>query len=119
MDFVFPTASLMTLSLFDVLLWPVVAAVAGFAIWAVGCRLEDDDGSQMVKWLAGVPLVLGLINGGGWISKVLGSSPEAVMYRDAIGGRKMLFAHIGAFAFPLVVVIALVVWYVARKRADV
>ena len=39
--------------------------------------------------------------------QVFGNSPEAVMYRDAVGGRKMLFGHIGAFVIPLLLTIAL------------
>lgn len=118
MSSVLPFASLLSMTLRDVVMWPIATVLAGLVIWFIGCRIEDDDGSAIIKWFAGVPLLVGLVLGFGKISKVLGSSPEAMIYRDAIGGRKMLFAHIGAFALPVMAVIALAVWYFMRKRAD-
>lgn len=106
------------LSLLDVLLWPVAASVAGALIWILGCRFEDDDGSPLVKWLAVLPIAFGLIKGSGLMLKVIGNSFDAVFYRDAIGGRKMLFAHYAAFVIPLLIAIGIAVWFSVRRRQD-
>lgn len=111
-------SNLTQLSLLDVLLWPVAAAIAGALIWILGSRYEEDDGSPMVKWIAVLPVGFGLIKGFSLILRVLGNSVDAVIYRDAIGGRKMLFAHYAAFVIPLLIAIGIAVWFTVKRNQD-
>ena len=102
----------------DVVLWPVVAAIIGAVIWILGCRLEEDDGSSKIKWIAVLPMGFALIKGLGMMLKVVGGSVDAVLYRDVIGGRKMLLAHYGSFVIPLLIAGALVAYYLMLRRND-
>ncbi len=118
MESLFAQTELGTMGVLDVVLWPVAAAVVGAIVWILGCRLEEDDGSGKVKWLAVLPMAFALIKGLGMMLKVAGGSVDAVLYRDLIGGRKMLLAHYAAFVVPLLIAGGLVAYYLALRRND-
>ncbi|MCB8933446.1 MAG: hypothetical protein M9921_00720 [Fimbriimonadaceae bacterium] len=111
-------SNLTQLSLLDVLLWPVAAAILGALIWILGNRYEEDDGSPLVKWIAVAPVGFALVKGFSLVLRVMGNSVDAVIYRDAIGGRKMLFAHYAAFVIPLLVAIGIAAWFTVRRNQD-
>lgn len=118
MESLFAQAELGTLSLMDVVLWPVAAAIVGTIIWILGCRHEEDDGSKKLKWIAVLPMGFALIKGLGMMLKVVGGSVDAVLYRELIGGRKMLLAHYGSFLIPLFLTGAMVAYYMMLRRND-
>ena len=118
MESFFAQSSINNMGVMDVVLWPVVAAVVAVVIWVLGCRLEEDDGSRKIKWIAVVPMGFALIKGLGMMLKVVGGSVDAVMYRDVIGGRKMLLAHYGSFVIPLLLTGAMVAYYLMLRRND-
>jgi hypothetical protein len=99
-------------SMTDVILWPGIMLVVGLAIWYIGLRWEDDLGPGWFKWLAVIPLVIGIYMGFEHFMNI-----RDPFYQAAIrpGGR-MIYSHYAAFILPFLGLITVIVWYYVDRK---
>lgn len=101
-------------SWYDPLLLPVLLTIVGAIVYLFGRNAEFKMQSKW-KWWALAPFLLGLWTGFGPASYL--SDP---VYRAAVDeyGKKMLFAHYGAFIVPFVGVLVAVGWHLLDRKLE-
>jgi len=92
-------------------------SVVGAIIYIAGRNAEIRDNAKPWKWWGALPMALALM--AGWRPFM---SVRDGFYQAAIepNGKKMLYAHYGAFLVPVLVIIGLVAWQImdTKRRAD-
>jgi len=95
----------------DVLLFPLICFVLGVAFWYGGLHYESRTEKSWVKWLALVPLAIGLIIGIQAFAQTFDYAYQALM-----PNRRTLYAHYVSLALPLFAIIAIVGWHFYLKK---
>ena len=104
-------------SFIDVVLWPGVLFLLGLGLWVFGVHHENDDGAAWIKWLAFIPLVIGVVVGWGWLSRYIDPGATGLMYRDeVVPGGRMKIAHYAAFGLPALTLVGILGWYLIDRR---
>lgn len=96
----------------DVLKIPGICVILGLAIWYAGLLFEARTEKSWLKWLAFIPLFVGLAIG-------LQDTIQATdyVYQQTLSNRKTLYAHYLALVIPLGAVGTLVAWHLYLKRS--
>jgi uncharacterized membrane protein len=108
MNFIAQTAPT---GLTDVLLVPLICFVFGVGIWYGGLHFESRTEKQWVKWLAFIPIAVGLIVGISAFSQTLDYA-----YRALMPNNKTLYAHYVALALPVIAIGTILGWHMYLKR---
>ena len=97
--------------LMDVLLLPIICFVLGVGLWYGGLHYESRTEKSWVKWLALVPLAIGLIFGIQSLAQTFDYAYKAVM-----PNRRTLYGHYLAFALPVLTIVAIFGWHFYLKK---
>lgn len=96
----------------DVLLLPLILFVLGIGTWYGGLHYESKTENSWVKWLALVPVAIGLAIGIGAFSQTLDYAYKALM-----PNKKTLYGHYVALALPLLAIGTIIGWHFYLKRS--
>ncbi|HRF60154.1 MAG TPA: hypothetical protein PLH94_09605 [Fimbriimonadaceae bacterium] len=98
----------------ELLLVSIVPTVVGLLLFWFGIKAEESGAAKFIKWIALVPLLVGLFIGYGYWQQVTGDLGD--FYRaNYLINRKVVFFHL-AFYLPIVGLVGLGVWTFLLKR---
>jgi uncharacterized membrane protein len=96
----------------DVLLVPLILFVLGLGTWYFGLHLESRTEKSWVKWLAFVPILIGLVIGIAAFSQTLDYAYKALM-----PNRKTLYGHYVALGLPIFAIGTILGWHLYLKKS--
>ncbi len=96
----------------DVLKIPGICVLLGLCIWYAGLLFEARTEKSWLKWLAFIPLFVGIAVG-------LQATIQATdyVYQQTLSNHKTLYAHYLALLLPLGAVGTVLAWHMYLKRS--
>ncbi len=96
----------------DVLGLPMLCFLLGLGLWYGGLHFENRTEKSWMKWLAFIPIVIGLI-----IGFQLTMEAGDYAYQRILPNRKVLFAHYIALAMPIFAALTVGGWHLYLKKS--
>jgi len=96
----------------DVLKIPLLCFIVGMALWYGGLIFEARTEKTWMKWLAFVPLVIGIAIG---LQDTIQVSDY--VYQQTLTNRKTLYAHYVGLLLPLSGMVMVFCWHLYLKRS--
>lgn len=96
----------------DVIALPLICFALGIGIWYVGLHFESRTEKVWLKWLALVPLTIGLLIG---IQATVQTLDYA--YKQSLPNQRTLYGHYLALLLPASAIIAVVAWHFYLKKS--
>ena len=95
----------------DVLALPLLFFALGMGIWYGGLHFESRTEKAWLKWLALIPLAIGLIIG---LQMTIQAMDYA--YQSLMPTKRVLYSHYLALALPVGAILAIIGWHLYLKR---
>lgn len=95
----------------DIILVPGLCFILGIGLWYGGLLFENRTEKSWLKWLAFVPIVIGLVIGFQMTSQV-----SDYTYQRLLGSKKLIYGHYLALALPVVAAITVIGWHFYLKK---
>lgn len=104
-------------SMMELLLVSVVPTVVGLLLFLFGIKAEESGASKFIKWIAIVPLLVGVFVGYDYWAKVTGELGD--FYRaNYLINRKIVFYHMALY-LPIAGLLGIGVWsYFLRRKGE-
>lgn len=96
----------------EVLLVPSICFVLGLGLWYAGLHFENRTEKSWLKWLAFIPIVIGLV-----IGFQLTMQATDYTYQRVLGTKKLIYSHYLALALPVIAAFTVVVWHFYLKKS--
>lgn len=101
-----------TIELTDIILVPSILFVLGLGIWYGGLLFENRTEKSWLKWLAFVPILIGLYMGIQMTIEV-----GDYTYQRLLGSKKLIYGHYLGLALPVIASITVVGWHFYLKKS--
>ncbi len=96
----------------DIITIPAVCFLLGLSLWYGGLLFENRTEKSWLKWLAFVPIVIGL-----YIGFQLTVQVGDYTYQRMLASKKLIYGHYLALVLPSIALITVVVWHLYLKRS--
>ena len=96
----------------EVLLVPSICFVLGLGLWYAGLHFESRTEKSWLKWLAFVPIVIGLV-----IGFQLTMQATDYTYQRLLGTKKLIYSHYLALVMPVIATLTVGVWHLYLKKS--
>ncbi|MBC8064638.1 MAG: hypothetical protein H7Y17_07395 [Chlorobia bacterium] len=97
----------------DVLLIPGLCFILGLGLWYGGIHFENRTEKSWLKWLAFVPLIIGVV-----IGLQMTMQAGDYTYQRLLGSKKLVYGHYLALALPLGALITVICWHFYLKKGQ-